>query len=81
MGALIRRELDGMVTVSFKNSFQTYFVLGLVLILLMWILGPNVTGLFNTDMISLLLFITGFLSATVNMLSLLENDDANNACS
>ncbi|TRM12162.1 hypothetical protein FH966_10965 [Lentibacillus cibarius] len=81
MGPLIRRELDGMVTISIKNSFQTYLVLGLVLILLMWLLGPNVTGLFNTDMISLLLFITGFLSATVNMLSLLESDDANNACS
>ncbi|QKY68823.1 hypothetical protein [Lentibacillus sp. CBA3610] len=76
MRALIRRELEGMVTISIKRSLQTYIVFGLVLILLMWLLGPNIIGYLATDLISLFIFLIGMLAAGVSMLSVMEDDAA-----
>ncbi|HLS10286.1 ABC-2 transporter permease [Lentibacillus sp.] len=77
MWPLVRRELDGMVTINLKRSFQTYVVFGLVLILLMWVLGPNVTDIFATELISLFLFLIGLLAAGMSLLSTMEEDAAN----
>ncbi|TFJ94409.1 ABC-2 transporter permease [Lentibacillus salicampi] len=76
MWPLIRRELDGMVTISLKKSFQTYTVFGLVLVLLMWLFGPSAIDYLEKDLISLLIFLIGMLSAGMNMLSVMEDDAA-----
>ncbi|ALX48584.1 ABC-2 transporter permease [Lentibacillus amyloliquefaciens] len=77
MWRLIRRELDGMVTINLKRSFQTYFVFGLVLILLIWLLGPNAMSFLATGTISLFIFLIGMLSAGMHMLDTMEEDAAN----
>ncbi len=53
MWMLIRRELDNMVTINLRRSFQAYIIFGLVFVLFMWLLGPRVIGYFEAEMFSL----------------------------
>lgn len=74
MRVLIRRELDGMVTMNLRRSLQTYIIFGLLFVSFMWLLGPNVIGYLEMEAISLFVFMAGMLSAVVSMLSIMEED-------
>ncbi|MFD2759626.1 ABC-2 transporter permease [Lentibacillus juripiscarius] len=76
MWMLIRRELDNMVTINLRRSFQAYIIFGLVFVLFMWLLGPRVIGYFEAEMFSLFVFMAGMLSAVASMLFTIEEDDA-----
>lgn len=75
MWVLIRRELEEMrVSSSRKESVISTMITGLVIILLMWLLGPEIFGVLDAKAITAFLAMIGLFSAGSGMNLSLEED-------
>jgi len=63
MLALVKRDLEQMVTTTLRSSLMSHAIFMIIAIGLMWLLGPKNIGYLDTNSINLLIFVFGMLMA------------------
>lgn len=63
MWPLIKRDLDQMVTTTLRSSAISHVIFIIIAVVLMWLLGTNKTGLFETRSINLFILLIGMMMA------------------
>ncbi|TFJ94408.1 hypothetical protein E4U82_00385 [Lentibacillus salicampi] len=77
MNMLMQREMEGDVASGFGDKAVSYMLFGIISILLTWVLGPKVTGVFDINSMNQLVSIMCLLITVSSMSSKLEEDHAN----